>query len=115
MLQLMCRRSRLDAGYPVPYFLMASSELESPFSSPSPSPLLPTCTMGHPKRSPVWDFFAYDSVSNQSVCKVEVVATDDDEPGPAKKFYGHGVSGKFPTNLKGHLKKHHPVEYEEVR
>ena len=49
------------------------------------------------------------------MCKVEVVATDDDEPGPAKKFCSHGVSGKLHTNLKGHLKKHHPVEYEEVR
>ena len=59
----------------------------------------------------------YDSVSNQSMCKVEVMATDNDKTGPAKKFCDHGVSGKFPTNLKGHchLKKHHPDEYEEVR
>ena len=58
----------------------------------------------------------YDSVSNQSMCKVEVMATDNDKPGPAKKFCDHGVSGKFPTNLEGHchLKKHHPDEYEEV-
>ena len=45
---------------------------------------------------------------------MEVVATDDHEPRPAKKFCDHIVSGKFPTNWKGHLKKHHPVEYEEV-
>ena len=46
---------------------------------------------------------------------MEVVAMDDGEPGPAKKFFDRSVSGKFPTNLKGHLKKHHPREYEEVR
>ena len=44
----------------------------------------------------------------QSMCNVEVMATDDDEPGPAKKFCDNGVSGKFPTDSKGHLKKHHP-------
>ena len=54
-------------------------------------------------------------MNNQTVCKVEVVTTDDDESGPAKKFCDHSVSGKFLTNLKDHLKKHHPVEYEEVR
>ena len=46
---------------------------------------------------------------------MEVVATDDDKSGSAKKFCDRSVSGKLPTNLKDHLKKHHPVEYEEVR
>ena len=81
-------------------------ELESLLSSPSPFPL--GCTTGSPKRSPVWNFFWYDNVSNQSVCKVEVMATDNNEPGPAKKFCDNGVSGKFPADSKGHLKKPHP-------
>ena len=39
---------------------------------------------------------------------VEVTATDDDEPGPAKKFCDHGVSGKFPTKLEGSLEEAPP-------
>ena len=104
--------------------IMASPETESidlvP-GSPNPSPLSPTtCSPGpsptatapgRPKRSPVWDYFTYDSVS--SLCKVDVMAGDR-EPDLSKKSCDHTVSGKFPTNLKNHLKKHHPTVYENV-
>ena len=52
-------------------------------------------------------------MSNRSICKVEVMA-EGGEPGPSKKSCDHSVSGKFPTNLKSHLKKHHPTVYEDV-
>ena len=31
-----------------------------------------------------------------------------------KSVCGHEVAGKFPTNLKQHLKKQHPVQYQAV-
>ena len=34
--------------------------------------------------------------------------------GPSRKVCAQEVAGKFPTNLKQHLKKYHALQYEEV-
>ena len=47
----------------------------------------------------------YDAQSNKSVCQVE----DEKD-----KICGQAVSGKYTTNVKNHLKKAHPSEFEQV-
>ena len=93
---------------------MASSESESvdmmQSSSPSPSPVRKV--PGRPKKSPVWDFFSYDPESNKSVCQIKA-GTGGDEPGSSRASCDP-IAGKFPTNLRNHLRKHHPSEYAEV-
>ena len=99
------------------FSVMASSESESAdtlrSTSPSPCSPSPIRALGHPKKSPVWDFFTYDSEKNRSLCQVGA-SSSGDEPGSSKTSCDHPVTGKFPTNLKNHLKKHHPTEYAEV-
>ena len=54
--------------------------------------------------------FRYNSKNKKSMC--EVVG---DAAGPSKDVYPHPeVPGKYPTNLKGHLKKYHRAQYEEA-
>ena len=47
-------------------------------------------------RSPVWSFFAYDAATEKSICQVEL---------SDHVICVHNISGKYPTNLKQHLKK----------
>ena len=68
--------------------LMASSESES-VESPSPGPS-PTAASGRPKRSPVWNYFTYDTTTN--MCQVVPKA---EGPSPS-------------------MKKEHTSEYQEV-
>ena len=91
------------------------SETTSLGSSPGPSPLSSAggsilTSRGRPRKSPVWNYFVYDSEKETSMCKVEVKVG---ERGPSKTC-DHVIGGKFPTNLKNHLKKHHPTQYEEL-
>ena len=64
---------------------------------------------GRPRDSGVWKYFKYDEGTKMSIC---LVSTEE-------KNCGKQISGKFPTNLKGHLKKEHPQEFkvleDEVR
>ena len=94
---------------------MASSESESAdtlrSTSLSPSPIRALHALGRPKKNPVWDFFSYQSDKNASLCKV--AACRGDGPG-SSKVCDHSIPGKFPTDLKNHLKRLHPSEYAEV-
>ena len=67
---------------------------------------------GRPKESVVWEHFVYDSDENKSVCQVIVSTSADSE---VEEKCGVKISGKYPTNLRAHLRKCHPKEYEEVQ
>ena len=98
------------------------SEVESRLFAPSqsrvtPSPTRdvgPSTSVGRPKKSPVWDYFYYDTSTDESVCQVsgssEASSADADEI----CVCGHAVAGKFPTNMKNHQKRSHPKEYQLI-
>ena len=56
-------------------------------------------------RSPVWNFFEYDATTENSVCQVEL---------SEHVICAHSISGKYPTNLKQHLKRCHPEAHSQV-
>ena len=65
----------------------------------------------------MWQYFVYNEQTGKSSCQVETGRSDDEEEaGPSKKVCAQEVAGKFPTNLKQHLKKYHALQYafEEV-
>jgi len=63
----------------------------------------------------VWQYFVYNEQTGKSSCQVETDRPDDEEEvGPSRKVCAQEVAGKFPTNLKQHLKKYHALQYEEV-
>ena len=64
-------------------------------------------SVGHPRKSAVWDYFDYDQEKGSSRCKISCGS------GEAKEC-GVIVNGKFTTNLKNHLRKHHPQKLKEV-
>ena len=75
--------------------------------SASPSPSYPLSRpSGHPKKSPVWDYFLYDVVTDKSVCQVEQL--------DSQSICGKSAAGKFATNLKKHLKLAHPSAFEDI-
>jgi len=59
----------------------------------------------------VLQYFLYNE---QTGSQVEIGGGDSEEAGPSKRVCGQEVTGKFTTNLKIHLKKHHVVQYQEV-
>ena len=71
-------------------------------------------TLGRPKRIVVWHYFTYDQDKNQSVCQVQVTRDHGDHGGPSNEACGATYAGKFPTNLKGHLRKDHPAQFQEA-
>ena len=62
---------------------------------------------GRPKKSPVWEHFLYDLFTDKSICQVEQL--------DSQSICGKSVAGKFPTNLKKHLKLAHPNVFQEMR
>jgi len=63
----------------------------------------------------VWQYFVYNKQTGKSLCQIETGRSDDEEEaGPSMKVCAQEVAGKFPTNLKQHLKKYHALQYEEV-
>lgn len=90
---------------------MASSLPPSPvfsgISAKSPSPVLSSSVAGRPKQSTVWDYFSYKSAQDKSVCEVIV---EGSSPDSAMSPRGHALHSKFTSNLKQHLRKHHPME-----
>ena len=64
-------------------------------------------SVGCPRKSVVWDYFDYDQEKGRSRCKISYGS------GEAKEC-GVIVNGKFTTNLKNHLRKHHPQKLKEV-
>ena len=53
----------------------------------------------------VWNFFTYDKDLDVSLCQVLVNKEEGKEP------CKHATKGKYPTNLKSHLKSHHKNEF----
>ena len=82
---------------------LSPSESVSTEASSGPSP---SSVPGRPKRSPVWDYFCYNSTQEKSVCQVELLATET--------LCGKSITGKNTTNLKQHLKAMHANVLLEV-
>ena len=62
----------------------------------------------------VWDYFDYDDERDKSLCQALKSPTSDSDLSDPSALCGHEVPGKFPTNLKQHLKKAHPGPYAEM-
>ncbi len=75
-------------------------------TSPTPRPFV----IGRPRQSPVWQHCVYDAVKGKSGCQVPV-----HPDGVNVQFCGAEISGKFPTNLKAHIKATHSATFSEVR
>ena len=78
----------------------------------SPSPVPPELDLasksaGRPRRSFVWDYFEYDKDEGKSIC--QIVTGESSE---ARKC-DHSVAGKYPSNLKQHLRRAHLREFKE--
>ena len=78
---------------------MASSS-----ASLSPTPSVTGAKRGT-VRSPVWNFFSFNEATGNSACKVLLTNGD---------LCAHIIAGKYPTNLKQHLRKSHRNEYSQV-
>ena len=89
---------------PMPDFISPTSQLSPTLSASART----SRSIGRPKRSPVWDYFAYDGTQGKSICQIGKEGSD------VEGKRGHHVAGKFPTNLKQHLKKSHAKEYKEM-
>lgn len=92
-------------------------------ATPSLSPTLPTSSYsaieplpppGRPKWSPVWKYFVYHKEDNRSVCQIEVSRDHGDQNGPSWELCGITIAGKFPTNLKLHVRTAHPAQYWDI-
>ena len=77
-------------------------------SSVSPSPL------GRPRKSLVWKHFFFNSCSGKSLCQVPDSSTEDAEDSSIPTLCGHPIPGKFPSNLRQHLKSRHGAVYQEL-
>lgn len=62
----------------------------------------------------MWQYFMYNELTGKSSCQVETGEDVGRETESTKKVCAQEVAGKFPTNLKQHLKKYHIVQYQEV-
>ena len=58
--------------------------------------------------------FSFDSSSGKSVCQVPDLSTEDAEDSSSPTLCGHAIPGKFPSNLRQHLKSHHGAVYQEL-
>ena len=87
---------------------MASDSVDlsdsSSLSQPGPSGTI----TGRRRESFVWDYFIFDPTKGKSICQVEVQSDTSVVKCCAE------ITGKFPTNLKAHLKGSHSKVYEDV-
>ena len=58
-------------------------------------------------KSAVWDYYDYDQEKGSSRCKISCGSGETKECGVT-------LNGKFTTNLKNHLRKHHPQKLKNV-
>ena len=91
-----------------------SSDSATPAPSPASTCSDPSPPPGRPKRSSVWKYFSYDKDNNKSVCQLEVTRDHGDCGGPSVEVCGVAIAGKYPTNLKNHLRTSHCKEYQEM-
>lgn len=90
---------------------MESEEIPATHSkdtTPIPPAVKPAYT-GRPRQSPAWNFFSFIAAKSRSVCEVQIRVVDS-----TTKLCGVEISGKYPTNLKAHLKTAHPQVFAEV-
>ena len=82
-----------------------------PIRRTQPQPLQESSLLytGRPRQSPVWNFFLFNAAKSRSVCKVQIRVVDS-----TTKLCGIQISGKYPTNLKAHLRTAHPQVFAEV-
>ena len=80
----------------------SSSTASRSRSSVTPPPTTRPFGTGRPRQSPVWQYFLFDASKNKSICQVPV------QTGELGAICGVEINGKFPTNLKSHLKAVHP-------
>ena len=90
--------------------MYSSDESASAESRSSVSPSL----LGRPRKSLVWKHFFFDSSSGKSVCQVPDSSTEDAEDSSSPTLCGHPIQGKFPPNLRQHLKSCHGAVYQEL-
>ena len=93
------------------YSLDESASASGSVTSRSVSPS-PTAT-GHPRNSLVRNHFVYDSSSWRSVCQVHDSSASDDASS-IPTICGHSIAGKFPSNLRQHLKSCHSTVFSEM-
>ena len=79
----------------------STSRRFSTSESPMPGSSVSQMTRGRPRRSQVWQCFIYDETENKSECQMLTIPTTDLD---SSDICGHKVTGKFPSNLKLHLK-----------
>ena len=92
----------------------------SPISPPSSTGSIQVIVSGsRPKTSLVWDYFDFDPFlgkSGKSICQVlssdSPMATGESDT--ASDICGASFEGKYPTNLRQHLKKSHPTQFAEL-
>lgn len=77
-----------------------------PFSPPLVKNL---AISGRRRESTVWDYFVFDAEKVKSICQVEV-SVENSSP----RLCATEIAGKYPTNLKSHLKKAHPSAHDEM-
>ena len=69
-----------------------------------------------PRKSLVWEYFKYDDQLKKSLCQVLKSPTSSDSGRLSNPLVcGHEITGKYPTNLKQHLKKSHPGLYADLQ
>ncbi len=61
----------------------------------------------------MWDYFDFDDGKGKSICQVKVSGRRDRDGHGAMKCSAE-IAGKFPTNLKAHLKGNHPAAYTQM-
>ena len=79
------------------YLVLLKFELLPPFEMSKAS----GSHSGRPRESAVWNYFFYDSTKGKSTCQVS--SGDASE----SSVCGMEINGKYPTNLKAHLKAKH--------
>ena len=91
---------------------MAASESQSVSPAPSIVSTGHGTLLGRPLKSAVWKFFEYNAQLEKSVC--QVIKSNSSADAALDQVCGHCIAGKYPSNLKQHLRKHHPQQYSEV-
>jgi len=83
----------------------SSSVISDPISDPiSEEPR--TSAQERRKLSHVWEHFRFDIDTNKSTCTVKKLG--------GQEICGKLIPGKFPTNLKNHLRSTHPQEFAAI-
>ena len=93
---------------------MATGESQSVSPAPSIASVGHHATpVGRPLKSAVWNFFEFNPLTDKSVC--QVIQPDGSSSADEDRVCGHCIPGKYPSNLKQHLRKYRPQYSEDGR